>query len=1427
MKIAITALMFASIIFSQAISFSKSPDPNLVKKLADSKGATSLYVENKGQIGDQHGKPNNEVKYLILRPGLNIQIKANSFSYDAYTVDRFKRVERLEEPFSSKLDKQNDDSLVYHFSRVDIELVNANPAPLITHQGSSNDYLNFYTNITSQTQGEAGATGVRGYSNIVYHDIYPNIDLEWFLDKDGKPEYQFIINPGGDPSRIRLRYHGAEKTELISEAIHIHIKPGIIKEHIPLSYLKESKEKLQIVFAKVADNEYGFSVPTYVSNETLIIDPMPNRLWGTYYGGSDYDAGHDIATDASDNVYIGGLTQSTTDIASTGAYDVTYGGGQWDSYLAKFSSSGSRLWATYYGGSLSEVVSGITTDAFGNVYIAGYTFSTTDIASAGAYDVTFDGGPFDAYLAKFSSSGSRVWATYYGGIGEDGVDDLATDATGNVYLVGFTSSTTDIASTGAYDVTYGGGQCDVFLAKFSSSGSRVWATYFGGSDYDAGQNIATDASGNVFIGGRTTSSTDIISTGAYDVTYGGGFDVFLAKFSSSGSRLWATYYGGSDYDEGQDIATDASGNVYIGGRTTSTTEIASTGAYDVTYGGGTYDAFLAKFSSSGSRLWATYYGGSLNEEGFGIATDVTGNVYIAGYTQSSTDIASTGAYDVTFGGSIDAFLAKFSSSGSRLWATYYGGSGQDWLISITTDASDNVFIVGYTTSTTDIASTGAYDVTFGGGAFDVFLAKFEEGSLTQAQIASPTLPYNSFCQNESFTLSNTVTGTFISPNTFTAQLSDANGSFINPTSIGTVSSTTSGSINCRIPNAISAGTGYRIRIISTNPFIMGSDNGTNTVINALPQPSISGSTSACERSQTYAYTVPSVLGHTYQWTTPSKGIIIGSNTGNSVSIRWTTAGIDSVKVRQTNPLTNCFKDTTITVLIQTSPNPLITGNSTVCQQSQNNSYSVPNIPSHTYQWYAPTKGIINGSSTGNSIAVNWTESGLDSIRVRQINTQTGCFKDTLLQVVIHGLPLPVISGPKVICQGESNRMYSVLPVSGHENQWSSVRNGVIKSSKNGNSVIIDWINPGIDTLNVRQKNIQTGCIKDTSFIVTILPKPEAVISGDTTVCISSPLHSYEIKDTGDSYFWYPPILGDLMSGQTGKSVQVRWSKLGVDTLRISIKNLVTGCVRDSFLVVKIVNSIQPLIEAFGNQNFLCRGDSRGLECLTEGQSYQWKKDGKNIEGANGKSYLAFEAGEYSVKTKSGFCEGESDKITLIEYEVPKPSIIGTKEVNVGSLNVSYKVSDIGIKNTVWSISNNASIIGEHNKNEVLVQFYEPGIVFLVVKQESINECIGEDSLSIFVNSINDVNFKNATFDAINISPNPIGESDQLQLHFSEISNQDITIELLDILGSVHSSNTLQAGSESCIIPVQGLSSGLYMLRVHTNNTVFIQKVIVN
>jgi len=319
-----------------------------------------------------------------------------------------------------------------------------------------------------------------------------------------------------------------------------------------------------------------------------------------------------------------------------------------------------RLWGTYYGGAGGDYGLSCATDASGNIYLAGLYGSLDGMATTGAHQTTFGGGSFDAFLVKFNSNGVRQWGTYYGGTRADYGRSCATDASGNVYLAGYTESTIGMATTGAHQTTYGGGSYDAFIVKFNSSGARQWGTYYGGASVDYGISCATGASGNVYLAGYTQSYTGMATTGAHQTTWGGDMDAFLVKFNSSGVRQWGTYYGGTGVDYGYSCATGASGNVYLAGYTQSYTGMATTGVHQTAFGGGGSDALLVKFNSSGVRQWGTYYGGSGNDKSFGCASDASGNVYLAGETSSTTGIAATGAHQTTSGGGAsDAYLVKF------------------------------------------------------------------------------------------------------------------------------------------------------------------------------------------------------------------------------------------------------------------------------------------------------------------------------------------------------------------------------------------------------------------------------------------------------------------------------------------------------------------------------------------------------------------------------------------------------------------------------------------------------------------------------------------------------------------------------------------------------------------------------------------------
>jgi hypothetical protein len=478
----------------------------------------------------------------------------------------------------------------------------------------------------------------------------------------------------------------------------------------------------KILFTAIAI--FGFATITMAQNV---------RAWGTYYTGTGQvwpngeERGNSCITDAAGNVYMVGFTSSNSDIATAGAHQTVYAGGPivfgtggYDAFLVKFNSSGVRQWATYYGGSQDDMGISCAVDASGNVYMIGSTSSTSGIATAGAHETTIN----DGFLVKFNSNGVRQWGTYFEGNG----NACTTDDSGNIYIVGLTNSTSGIATAGAHQ-TVMSGSGDAFLVKFNSSGVKQWGTYFGGassgaSGMEKGYSCATDALGNVYMTGHTPSTSGIATAGAHQTIYGGSStDAFLVKFNSSGVLQWGTYYGDAGVDIGYSCATDATGNVYLAGDTQqeflpASSGMTTIGAHQSAYGGGYSDGFLVKFDSNGLRQWGTYYGGSLLDVSFSCATDASGNVYMSGNTQSSAGIATSGAHQTTLN---DAFLVSFNSSGVRQSGTYYGGIKNV----CTSDASGNVYMTGYTQSNSDIATAGAHQTANGNNGYsDAFLVKF-------------------------------------------------------------------------------------------------------------------------------------------------------------------------------------------------------------------------------------------------------------------------------------------------------------------------------------------------------------------------------------------------------------------------------------------------------------------------------------------------------------------------------------------------------------------------------------------------------------------------------------------------------------------------------------------------------------------------------
>jgi hypothetical protein len=705
----------------------------------------AAFEENKGQItGDDAAKVNfvykdKALSIFLLKTGIAYQFNQTHYPEGYKHLDKFAQPEERE-----KMDELRKDIRVETY-RMDIELLGANPNPRTTTEGKSQDYTQYYNH---------NALNVHNYSKITYHEVYPNID--WVIYKTDKAlKYDFVVRTGGNPAQIQLKTHWVEDLQLNEDGgITLKNRMGSITEQSPVSFQADKAISTQF---KLENNVLSFAVANYDPNQTLIIDPT--LIWATYYGGTSADGGLASTVDAAGNVYLAGRSESTNNIAAGGHQNANAGGNN-DAILVKFNSSGVRQWATYYGSSGDDAAYACTAEANGNIYLTGSTNSNTNIAFGG-YQNTYGGnGNSDAFLVKFNSSGVRQWATYYGGTGNEAGNSCPVDASGNVYLTSSTSST-GMAFNGYQNTSSGGN--DALLVKFSSTGLRLWATYYGGNLSETSRTCSVDGNGNVYIAGRTQSITGIASVGHQNVYAGGLYDVFLAKFDSNGALQWATYYGGTDTEDVHGSAVDASGNVYITGYSSSTIGIASSGHQNAWAGG--RDAFLVKFNSAGIRQWATYYGDTNAEEGYYCTTDASDNIYLAGYTSSTINIASGGHQNTYGGGTKDAFLVKFNSAGTRQWASYYGGIDVEDAWSCAADASGNVYLIGTTKSTTNIASGGHQNI-YGGGTLDAFLAKFAGSPCT------PTTSTITQASCTSFTLNGT---TYTSSGTYTQNRTNAAG----------------------------------------------------------------------------------------------------------------------------------------------------------------------------------------------------------------------------------------------------------------------------------------------------------------------------------------------------------------------------------------------------------------------------------------------------------------------------------------------------------------------------------------------------------------------------------------------------------------------------------------------------------------------------
>jgi hypothetical protein len=515
-------------------------------------------------------------------------------------------------------------------------------------------------------------SGVPTFGSVRVAEIYQGINLIYHGNRQ-QLEYDFTIAPGANPDAIKLQFDGAEKISVGAQGeLILKLGNDEIRQPKPEIFQTIAGERKKIEGGyKILDaRTVAFQLGEFDRSLPLVIDPVLG--FSTFFGGN----------------------------------------------------SGTTAW--------SVAVSPVD----GSIYIAGETFSTKSssggsFSTPGAFQTKFGGGKLtgDAFVAKFDNAGTNlIYMTYLGGKEDDGAFSVAVDAAGHAFVTGFTDSQNFPTTANALYREIGGElnrhtgffATDAFVTELNTNGSGlVYSTYLGGSDEDAGTSIAVDSADNAYVTGLTASTDFPLKIPLQDHMAGTN-NAFVTEIASNGTALvFSTYFGGTKADEGEGIAVDANGYIYVTGYTDSD-DFPTNNAQFPLFNGGvklrpfskpSNDAFVSKFMPSGAGLvYSTYLGGTNDDMGLGIAVDSSGSAYVVGSSESG-DFPNTNTINGTNTAELsshiagkflvndtDAFLAKFDLNGVLVYSALFGGKTNDVAYGVAVDASGDAFVVGATES---------------------------------------------------------------------------------------------------------------------------------------------------------------------------------------------------------------------------------------------------------------------------------------------------------------------------------------------------------------------------------------------------------------------------------------------------------------------------------------------------------------------------------------------------------------------------------------------------------------------------------------------------------------------------------------------------------------------------------------------------------
>lgn len=609
------------------------------------------FVKNEGQW-------EGNFAYKATTGNGDIYLEPNAFNIILGAPGNIEKIQK------HKLGPDEERTLYFHRYRMIFE--GANKTPEIIGDKAQKHYYNYYLG-NDQSKWK---TGIHPNLAVDYKNLYNNIDLH-VASSNGMLKYDLIVNPGGDISKVAIRYDGAEKLKTKDKKLLVYTSVGTVEELKPYAfqYIDGERKTVECRF-KVKDDIVTYYFPDgYDNSQALIIDPT--IVFSTFSGSSYDNWGFTATYDQQGNFYAGGIVSNASGGTgfnyTTGAFQTTFGGGDQvsgsrypcDISIQKFNDVGTSLiYATYLGGSSNEQPHSLIVDANNNLIVCGRTYSANYPVATNAYDGSHNGGG-DIVLTKFNSTATALLgSTYVGGSGDDVVNydaeefvagglkhnygddarsEVIIDNQGNVYVAACTKSTNFPVTSNAYQsaLAGGSGQDAVVFKMNPNLTSMTWCTYIGGTSDDAAYVLALDnTQTQLYVAGGTMSSNFPSTPGTLWPTFQGGTDGFILRFQNGGSYALqrGTFIGRSGYDQCYGIQVDMQNNVYAMGQTLGGSFPVSTGVFSVPNS----SQFIIKLDNDlTNNLVSTVYGSgtstATNISPVAFLVDTCDNVYISGW----------------------------------------------------------------------------------------------------------------------------------------------------------------------------------------------------------------------------------------------------------------------------------------------------------------------------------------------------------------------------------------------------------------------------------------------------------------------------------------------------------------------------------------------------------------------------------------------------------------------------------------------------------------------------------------------------------------------------------------------------------------------------------------------------------------------------